>query len=379
LSEKRSPLSAVFGRSFAEAERAENNLAVLRFAAASAVLFAHSWPIALGDGRSDPVSRALTGWFGHSAALSAMAIHAFFVISGYLVTKSALSRDGVNGYAWARLLRIYPALIVNVLLCALVLGVAVTTLAPGQYFASPQLWKFVGNNVLSWNVIYPLPGVFDANPLHAVNGSLWTLPLEIRCYVAIGLFLALGVLTRGWLFSLLAAGLVIGDSVFRQLELLGADSAATCICFFLIGALFSINRARIAAPPLIGLALLIAATFIPLESVARLCVLVGFAWIVLWLGVAAPRAPWPEKLIGDPSYGIYIYAFPIQQLTVLLLGAGSPWLVVAVAGPATLIAGIISWKLIEQPMLKRKGAAAAGFAKLFKRGVQTPKTQRAET
>lgn len=371
-----------FGRSFAVAEREENNLALLRFAAAGAVLFAHSWPIAMGPGHVDPVSAALMSWFGESAALSGLAVHAFFVISGYLVTRSALSRGGVNGYAWARLLRIYPALIVNVLLCALVLGVVVTTLAPPNYFSSPQLWKFLGNNVLSWNVIYALPGVFEHNPMNAVNGSLWTLPLEIRCYIAIGLFLALGVLKRGLVFSFVAAGLVIGDSVFREMALLGSDAAATCIAYFLLGALVLVNRRFIAATPLAGIALLLAAPFAPLEPVARLMVFAGFAWLVLWLGLAAPRIPWLEKWIGDPSYGIYIYAFPIQQLTVLTLGAGSLWLVVAVAGAATLFAGLLSWKLIEEPMLKRKGAAASGFANLFRRtprGASAPQTTRAET
>ena len=53
--------------------------------------------------------------------------------------------------------------------------------------------------------------------------------------------------------------------------------------------------------------------------------MLGFTWLVLWLGLTAPRAPWPEKLIGDPSYGIYIYAFPVTQSAVLWLGAGDPW------------------------------------------------------
>ena len=44
--------------------------------------------------------------------------------------------------------------------------------------------------------MYALPGAFESNPLQAINGSLWTLPLVIRCYIAIGLFLVTGVLKR---------------------------------------------------------------------------------------------------------------------------------------------------------------------------------------
>jgi|CXWL01.1.fsa_nt_gi peptidoglycan/LPS O-acetylase OafA/YrhL len=362
----------IFGRPFGLSERAENNLALLRFAAASAVLFAHSWPIALGAGALDPVTLALSAQFGPGVALASLAVHAFFVVSGYLVVKSALTRASVGAFAWARGLRIYPALIVNVLLSALVVGALVTSLPVGAYLASEQLWKFIGNNVLSWNVIYRLPGVFEANPLVAVNGSLWTLPLEIRCYLFVGLMLALGVLKRGWLFTLVAAALLIGDGVFRGAALLGADAAAACIGYFLIGGLFYVNRRVLPASPLFAIAALALASVIPVEPAARLVGMIGYAWLVLWIGVAAPRAPWPERLIGDPSYGIYIYAFPIQQLVVLHFGAGAPWTLAAIAGAATFVAGLLSWKLLEAPLLQRKTAIAEYWANAFKRRQTQP-------
>lgn len=359
------PLGWRFGQTFEAAEAARNNLTVLRFVAAFAVLFAHCWPIALGMEAADPLTTQLRAWFGDGVALAAMAVNAFFVISGYLVTKSALGR-GVAGYAVARVLRIYPAIIVNVLLSALVVGLVATSLPLSGYFAAEQLWKFVGNNVLLWNVIYQLPGAFEGNPLAAVNGSLWTLPLEIRCYIAIGLFLALGVLRRAWLFSAIAAAIILVDGLFREAALLGSDAAAACFASFLLGALFYANRRLLPASIIPGAALAALAAFMPTENVARLLALAGFAWLVLWFGLAAPRLPWLERAIGDPSYGVYIYAFPIQQLVVFFLGAGSPWLLFAVSAPLTLIAGLASWKLIEAPMLARKEYAARGLASLFK-------------
>lgn len=349
-----------FGQSFEAAERARNNLTLLRFLAAFAVLFAHCWPIAFGYERADPITQQLRAWFGPGVVLSSFAVWGFFVISGYLVTKSALSR-GLGDYAIARALRIFPALIVNVLLCAFVLGLAVTTLPVAAYLADEQTWKFVGNNVLSWNVIYRLPGVFEANPLQAVNGSLWTLPLEIRCYIAIGLFLATGILRRGWLFTLVAAALIAGDALYG---ILGADGAA-CFVSFLFGALVYVHRKYAPASVLPALALIGAALLAPTEIAAQLIGLAGFAWLVLWLGLAAPRMPWFDDALGDPSYGIYIYAFPIQQLVVLLVGAGAPWLLFAISAPATFVAGLLSWKLLEAPILARKSAASRALAKLF--------------
>lgn len=361
MNETRASAGFRFGQSFEAGERARNNLTLLRFLAAFAVLFAHCWPIAFGYESADPITQQLRAWFGPGVALSSFAVWGFFVISGYLVTKSALSR-GLGDYAIARALRIFPALIVNVLLCAFVLGLAVTTLSISAYLADAQTWKFVGNNVLSWNVIYRLPGVFEANPLQAVNGSLWTLPLEIRCYIAIGLLLATGVLRRGWLFTLVAAALIAGDAVFG---ILGADAAAACFVSFLFGALVCVYRKVAPASVLPALALIAAALFVPNEATAQLIGLAGFAWFVLWLGLAAPRIPWVDNTLGDPSYGIYIYAFPIQQLVVLLVGAGAPWLLFAISAPATFVAGLASWKLLEAPILARKGAASRALAKIF--------------
>ena len=340
-------------QSFARAERAENNLALLRFMAAGAVLFAHCWPIALGGEALDPVTLQMREWFGPEAALSSASVHAFFVISGYLVAKSALTR-GIGDYAKARALRIYPALIVNVLLSALLVGLFATSVPFGAFIAAEGTWKYIGNNLPMWNAMYALPGAFENNPLQAINGSLWTLPLEIRCYIAIGLFLVTGVLKRTWLFAALAAGLIVVDALVRDLHLLGSVEAAACIGFFLLGAIFHALRNVSPASIVLAAALLGAGYFMPDGAAAHLVGMLGFTWLVLCLGIAAPRAPWPEKLIGDPSYGIYIYAFPVTQFAVLWLGAGDPLRVFAAAAPVTLIIALASWRFIEQPALRLK-------------------------
>lgn len=346
------------------AAREANNLTALRFVAAFAVLFTHSWPIALGGGAVDPVSAQLTAWFGPGAALGSLAVGAFFAISGYLVMGSALRRSGVGAFLLARALRIYPALLAAILACA-GLGLAVTNLAPADYLASERLHRFLADNALMWNAMYRLPGVFETHPLSAVNGSLWTLPLEIRCYVGAALLLALGVLRRAWLFAPLALAVVFADGIWGGAQLLGEPAAANCIALFLIGAVARVSRRVVPASVLVSVALLLAAWALGEGAAARLLGLFGYAHLVLWIGLVAPRLAWPERALGDPSYGVYIYAFPVQQLAVHLFGPGQPWTVIAFAAPLTLALGWASWRFLEAPILIRKGALAAALARAF--------------
>ena len=102
----------------------------------------------------------------------------FFAISGFLVTASLLKR-GLVDYTISRALRIYPALAVCVFATVFILGPALTRLSLSEYFSHPTTWNFLTNALLFMNMVWTLPGVFESNVLPAVNGSLWTLPVEV--------------------------------------------------------------------------------------------------------------------------------------------------------------------------------------------------------
>lgn len=119
----------------------------------------------------------------------------FFSISGYLIAISWMRDPHLGRFAVRRLLRILPGLVVVVAFCALVLGPWMSTVPPAEYYWHPGVWAYFRNILFS--PVYSLPGVFGANPYpHAVNGSLWTLPLEFFLYFAMIPVSFLGIVRR---------------------------------------------------------------------------------------------------------------------------------------------------------------------------------------
>ena len=159
----------------------QNSFHLLRLIAASAVLYSHSFPLTSGDKHTEPLRAAWGCTFG------SIAVDLFFLISGMLVTMSLVRRGSALDFAKARFFRIWPGLTVAVLLTVLVLGPAFTTVALSTYFTAKETARYVVLNlVLFKGIAYVLPGVFATNAWpSAINGSLWTLPSEVRCYAAL--------------------------------------------------------------------------------------------------------------------------------------------------------------------------------------------------
>lgn len=312
-----------------------NGFDLLRLAAALLVIVHHSY-LLNGDG-SPPLGFIDMG---------ALAVGTFFVISGYLVTGSFLRSSGVLAYMAKRCLRIFPGLLVALLLTAFVLGPAVSDLEVGRYFASPQPALYVLHNLLLYPVDYLLPGVFDRNPYpQAVNGSLWTLRLEFTAYLGVAALGATKLLRLPVVLGLVAlagAGYVVAatlpgfgseDELFRQPGLATQNGF-----LFLAGAALCLWGRR---PPLWALALSVLLLATPVWGL-------GLPVVVLALGdMRVPHLP------ADLSYGLYIYAFPIQQW---LASIGALHLVTALA--MTLPFAALSWWLVEKPALRFKPGRA---------------------
>lgn len=353
--------------------RDQNSLDFIRFAAASAVVLSHAFQVSGGTHfllSHDPVSR-LTGG---QRTLGTTGVAAFFAISGFLIPASfEKTRSGLV-FLWSRALRILPALAVTVGLTVLVLGPAVTTLHVAQYFQRSETYRYLANATLAgtWST---LPGVFEHNPLPGtVNGSLWTLTYEARCYLLIlvlGLVNGLrrGPVAAGYAFLF---GLVGLDGVaphfaavpgMRDVAQIYGDLSKVMdpylLLYFLAGSTMYVYRSVV--PLRRWVAIVAALGALPPALLGHgfsLWLASGGTYVLFYLA-ASPRSPFHKfGKYGDFSYGIYIIAFPLEQLVAFMGHGHLSWgAIFALSYPATLVLAVASWNLVEGPALQLKRLA----------------------
>ena len=339
----------------------DNNFNLLRVLAAFAVLYSHSYALTDGKGAGEPL-RALLGM-----SLGGVAVDIFFVISGFLVCGSLLRRQSSVDFLKGRFYRVFPALLVMVTLTVLLLGPWLTRLTLTEYFSSKEVFKYFYKNVtLLGGVTYKLPGVFESNPYPlAVNGSLWTLPQELHMYgYLLGLWLLLGLLRDRRMQAFRVAVLVVCAValVLRLVEIAqGVPDNPTLrlLSMFFAGAAFQIGRRHVPMDWRIFflmLAGLLGAAFDP-RAFAAVFVLV-LPYMVLFLAYVPGGRIRAYNRCGDYSYGLYLYAFPVQQALAALLPGIGVWSMVALATLGALLCALGSWHWVEKPALTLTRAKA---------------------
>jgi peptidoglycan/LPS O-acetylase OafA/YrhL len=294
-----------------------NSFDFTRFVAASGVIFSHQFPIA---GFEEP-----RAW-GISVGTASVTL--FFLMSGFLICKSVQANQNFYRFVAARLLRIVPNL------TFVLVATSIVTLLT---YANYENWflhlRYVAQNLLMLlrgGIYYEISGVFENRPFHALNGSLWTLPYEVWCYF------------------ILFAILKISKNFDRQLILV-----ALALCVLI--ALYADVK--------------ILATAINLQNLGRL----GF-WFFLGAAFAAfsfnlpflssSRFSWFSKW-GDPSYGMYIMAWPIQQFTTIVVH--DFWIGMLLAWVVTTALGYATWHLFERKALLQIGPLSAFFKRQFEK------------
>lgn len=342
----------------------DNNLNLIRFLAASAVLVSHSIVLVTGDPDREPLRRLFEMTPG------TIAVDVFFVVSGFLVTNSLLKRQSLWEFARARLLRIWPALLVMCALLVFVLGPLCTSLSLSAYLGAAGTWTWLARcATLIAGVEYELPGVFTHNPYpEAVNGSLWTLPLEVRMYALLALlWLGTGLLFRDRLqrfrtgavvAALAGTALLLGRHAFGM----GVSHSLRLAALFFTGSAYCVLAGRIALRPWAGpLALLgiVGAGLSGSNALFLPVYVLLLPYAVLWLAYVPRGFVRGFNRFGDYSYGMYIYAFPVQQCAVFLLPSIGIGAMVLVSMAVTLLLAIASWHLIEKTALARKERGAA--------------------
>jgi peptidoglycan/LPS O-acetylase OafA/YrhL len=327
-------------------ERA-NNFDAVRLAAALSVVFSHSFLIAEGSEANEPFARIT----GNQCILGLVGVFVFFVISGYLVTESYCRHPAPGRFALRRMLRIYPGLIVNVLICALLLGPVVSSLPIAAYLVNPELRQFIVKALTLDPGPLRLPGVLFADNSVGllINGSLWTLRYEVMMYLMILLLGAARLLRLSTAVTLTAIGIlaVYFENALKPLGDLG--EMAWFLGFFGAGMVLSFLRDRLVFDwryALLSIAGLVA--FVWLGRLIMLFPLAG-AYLVIYLARRHDRWLGYSKYLGDLSYGLYIYGWPAEQLVMYLSGGRAAWWVVFFGSLAiALPAAWLSWQGVEK-------------------------------
>jgi peptidoglycan/LPS O-acetylase OafA/YrhL len=338
----------------------DNNFNLLRLIAAWLILFGHSYD--LYNHTSDPFVRLL-----HIPGASFYALACFFTISGYLVTASWLRQPHVIPYALNRMLRILPALIMVVLLSVFILGPIVTSLTLSEYFSHSDTWKYL-RTMHIFGLRYSLPGVFDTVPYaNVVNGSLWSLKLEVQCYIILALLGVTGLL-KPRLMCLCAVMCLIGNAALTHLinnpaaHVLGMKynniiQFTLWGFFFWAGSTLRLYKEHVYFSPrsILAVTILSFALYFMIPAYGYYLHALTLPYMILGIALHVPTIMPRLFTKHDISYGIYLYAFPIQQCYMHYVGdsygIGG---FIACATLCTLTASLLSWHLVERTALRLK-------------------------
>jgi len=343
------------------ASKRNNNFNLIRMLAAIAVLVSHSYPLSLGESAVEPLYNLL------GLTLGELAVITFFCVSGFFISMSRDRAPSNIDFFSARFLRIYPGLTLVLLLAAFVVGTIFTTLSIADYLSNGKTYSYISSNLTLFSMKFQLPGLFEDNPYPGINGSLWTLFYEVMLYVLVGVLGAVSFFGSGrrffWFLTIYLAIYVGYKLIAAQIPQL-AELHRTQFFFtwsfpFVIG--MSLYRYRrnvklrlLWLLPLIALAGLAwhTACFFELFVLA-------WSYLIFYLGFSTNS--WVDRYnkLGDYSYGVYIYAFPVQEILAHLYKGIDPLTMMALAFPEVLVAAVLSWHFIEKPCMSMRHNFAA--------------------
>ena len=338
----------------------DNNFELLRLLAAAFVVLFHCFAL------TDRWTQEPLWKLAPELNLGALGVKIFFVLSGFLVTRSWLARESVPSFVTARALRIYPALVAATLFTLLLGGVS-SPLSWGEYLGAAQTRDYAWRVALGWEMVYRLPGAFANNPFpHEVNGSLWTLPIELRLYISLLLAGGVGLLRRrlAWLAAVIA--LVVLFALRPDLFPLAPNTEVVreLALLFALGSLAWVWRDALPMSLPAALACVLLVAWNPGGGARAALFPLLLAYVVLVVAYH-PTLRWRSfDLRGDYSYGLYVYSFPVQQTLMERLPFLEPVPLFALSLPLALAVAIASWHLLERPALALKARRPAPSASL---------------
>lgn len=323
----------------------KNNFNLLRLIFASLVIVAHVPELQDGNNNNEILTRI----FG-TISFGELAVDSFFVLSGFLIVKSWQDRPSIATFLLSRILRIYPGFIFASLLCALVVG-PVYGLA--SYFQNFDLMRFgIG---LARLHLAGIPEVFSNTPSPVLNGAMWSIAIEFECYLLVLACGLVGVLGRPriWLLLFLICTAI---HIANKVGVLNTrfDLHIRCVMAFMAGGCFYLYRNLVAwRSGVAWISLMLFAVFLFVRPLAELAVCIFFGYAILYYAMAG------TSFLGfnnypDISYGVYLYAWPINKIILWHFPMINVYLAIVVVFALSVFAGTVSSFLVESPFLKLK-------------------------
>lgn len=332
--------------------REKNCFAEVRFILAFIVLVAHTSNLATSEELY---------WFTKYFD-SGFAVKGFFAISGYLVTKSYISSDSFFHYFEKRIRRVYPAYIIAIAYCVLV-GFFTTNLPISEFFFNSGFISYLAANLTFLNFMQPnLPGAIPFAKVQALNGSLWTIKVELMLYLTVpflffmlkrvGMYMTLGssfIFGIAWyLYFSQYFSYQIGESISRQFP--------GQLPFFAFGGMLGFIRFnKISTLSILSICIVYFLIFKNVfgDPVREIISMFIYPLTVILIAKSRILNINMEKY-GDFSYGIYLFHFPtIQMLEHFGLYKISPYVAFFTSIFVTIFLSMFSWHVVEQRFVKR--------------------------
>ncbi len=338
-----------------------NNFKFIRLVAACMVIIAHSYVFT--NQPHDPLFLISNG----NIDLSYLGLSVFFFLSGLLVTQSLYKSESWKNFLWKRILRLYPAAWLVILLCMFLLGPLVTTFNLKEYFTNPLFYNYA----LSLSLVkinYFLPGVFTKSVSDAsVNASLWSISLELKLYAGLLLFYFIKIPYSKIIIVATIVLAVIAERFFyteteNAVSIFAGPSFklyayVAYAPYFLAGVLCYKYKSKLFINSFIAITLLCIACIAVALDFFQLIQMLVIPVLVLY--VSGVPFKWIKSITPNPdlSYGFYVFAFPLQQAISQVLGTKNiyPWQMALLSFAVILPFAIFSWYMVEKKALMLKG------------------------
>lgn len=332
-------------------KRDNNNIDLLRLLAALLVVWYHG-PALFQNQDAALSQRAIVPSLVPVTVDSGyVGVAVFFFLSGLLVTNSLISKGRVAPFVWARFMRIMPGFLVTVLLAVFVIGPAFTTLPLEAYFRSGQTWRFLFRNAFL-NIEYDLPGVWNDRVYGGFNGSAWSIPFEVGCYI----FLLLSYIlcnrwkVSRWIFYVMAFALAFIPEGLLPLFTGNEYSVLVQgdIFCFTVGSLMAVYKDRVRIDKSVVFVLLLACVLL-WRSTKIIYYLFPLSTAIIFLYATSLKPLVGLRPKHDISYGVYLWHWPVMEILYTWMPNVNFFVFWGTAVAVVVIIAYASARLVEEP------------------------------